>query len=162
MSDKTRRELAEMAARICGCDADEFEQGMREHAERNQLGIMLEDMRVDKGWSQNKMAKLMGYSLYRLSRMEASADADLRFGDILACLKVFGMEMSITLKSSEFPEGRTVHYSPEKQYDLRVLMKPQKHKKYPLPQAPQKLCVAETPAEYKTKPPKRALKKARA
>ena len=47
------------------------------------------------------MAKKLGWSQSRVSKLESSDDGDLRFGDIIAYLSVLGLELGIVISPRE-------------------------------------------------------------
>jgi len=106
MIAKTLHEVANMAAELCGDPS--AEQGVLDHAEKTRLIFMLVRMRMDQNISQRELAKKMGYTPSRLCRMEAGADADLKFGDILAYLNALGMNMCVTFDSEQQPAAHRI------------------------------------------------------
>jgi len=106
MKNSILHEVAKMAAQLC--DDPAAEQGVLDHAQRVRLISMLERMRIDQNLSQREMAKKMGYTPSRLCRMEASADADLKFGDILAYINALGMNMCLTFDSEQQPAAHRI------------------------------------------------------
>jgi transcriptional regulator with XRE-family HTH domain len=60
-------------------------------------------MRVGKGISQRDMAKSMGCTPSKISKLEAGNDSKLKWGDISAYLTALGMNMSIMFDDSALP-----------------------------------------------------------
>ena len=142
----TLQEIAKMAAELCG--NPDAEQGVLDHARRVRIISMLEMARVVKGWSPREMARKMGCTPYRLNRMEASADADLRLGDIVAYAKALGVDMSIVFNSEEFPESRPVQFAAKPKPEARAL-RPQTRALKPQPRMPRpKVCERELEHAY--------------
>ena len=150
----TLHEIAKMAAEMC--DDPNMEQRILDHAERTKIGSKLEYARdCIKGWSQLEMARKMGYTYGKLYRFEMNyPDADLKLGDIQAYVKALGMDLNIMDVVFDAINAQAAKLEENPAYSVS--------QKYDLPKSQPALCVAETPAEYKTKSPKRALKKVRA
>ena len=58
-------------------------------------------LRQIKGLSQQEMAKKLGWSQSRVSKLESAEDSDLRFGDIIAWLAVLDLELGIIISPRE-------------------------------------------------------------
>ena len=82
--------------------------GMRKHRQETQFICCLTQMRNSKEISQREMAKKMGVSPSKLCRMEASADADLNFGDIQAYVCALDMDMSVLFNSPSLPAATRI------------------------------------------------------
>ena len=106
MIAKTLGEIAKMVANLA--DDPSIEQGVLDHAQKTRFVFMLIGKRIDQNLSQRELAKKMGYTPSRLSRMEASADADLKFGDILAYTRALGVNMNISLESEKQPAAHRI------------------------------------------------------
>ena len=57
-------------------------------------------MRVAKGISQSRMAKLTGFSKAKISRIECGYDDDLKFSYIAAYSKGLGIDLVVTVTPS--------------------------------------------------------------
>jgi len=106
MNETSLQKIAGMAANLAGDPS--VAQGVIDHAQGIRFISMLENMRMDQNLSQRELAQQMGYTPSRLSRMEASADADLKFGDILAYTNALGMNMSILFDSQRLPAAQRI------------------------------------------------------
>ena len=92
---KTARNVVELAEQIGGDGG--FSKGLAEHLHKRRLIDALAAMRAVKGLSQKDMAERMGCSQSKVSKMEASEDADLNLGAVIEYVRAIGGRLDITL-----------------------------------------------------------------
>ena len=88
-------------AELCGNDM--LVKEVEENISKTKLVSALEEIRVRKGMTQKDVAAKMGISVSKVSRFEASEDADLRIGDVKAYMQAIGTEASVAKRTSEPP-----------------------------------------------------------
>lgn len=95
---------AEAAAALCGDPA--MADRVRAHAAACQLVTMLMNLRLARGMTQTDIARRMNVSPSKVSKLEASNDASLRLGDIVAYVRAIGLETSISFEDPAIPATR--------------------------------------------------------
>lgn len=96
-------------AELCGNDM--LVKEVEENISKTKLVSALEEIRVRKGMTQKDVATKMGISVSKVSRFEASEDADLRIGDVKAYMQAIGTEASVALFDKSMPTTNQIkHY----------------------------------------------------
>lgn len=65
-------------------------------------------MRVGKGLSQSEVAKIMGCTPSKISKLEAGKDSALKWGDVCAYLSAIGMNLSLMFDDSSLPAAERI------------------------------------------------------
>lgn len=65
-------------------------------------------MRVGKGISQSEIAKAMGCTPSKISKLEAGNDSVLKWGDVCAYLSAIGMNLSLMFDDSSLPAAERI------------------------------------------------------
>jgi transcriptional regulator with XRE-family HTH domain len=65
-------------------------------------------MRVGKGLSQSEVAKTMGCTPSKISKLEAGKDSVLKWGDVCAYLSAIGMNLSLMFDDSSLPAAERI------------------------------------------------------
>lgn len=95
--------------RDVGVDAS-FQARLEDELAKKHLAKTLFAMRCAGGITQEEMAKRLGCSQSKISKIEHSDDADLQFGDLIACAKALDVQMSIAFhKHMNSVEGVQYH-----------------------------------------------------
>ena len=107
-------------AELCGNDA--IVNDVEENISKTKFVSSLEEIRVRKGMTQKDVATKMGISVSKVSRFEASADDDLRIGDVKAYLQAIETDVSVALFDKSMPATNQIkHYVFEIERLLRHL-----------------------------------------
>lgn len=109
MNKNTKKERVDAMARTLGCEAETAEL-VYDHINARTLarGLML--ARMKHNLTQKELAARMGCSESKVCRMEAAADADLNFGDILAYANAVGLEMSFLFDDTTLPNATRIKH----------------------------------------------------
>lgn len=100
---------AQLAATLAGGDPS-MEQELAEHRRATQLVSTLENLRVRKGLRQKDVAEKMGVSDSSISRIEASRDADLRYGELTEYANALGLTMTLLLEDPSLPVAEQIKH----------------------------------------------------
>ena len=107
-------------AELCGNDA--IVKDVEENISKTRFVSALEAIRTRKGMTQKDVATKMGISVSKVSRFEASADDDLRIGDVKAYLQAIETDVSVALFDKSMPATNQIkHYIFEIERLLRHL-----------------------------------------
>ena len=107
-------------AELCGNDM--IVKDVEENISKTKFVSALEEIRVRKGMTQKDVAVKMGISVSKVSRFEASADDDLRIGDVKAYLQAIETDVSVALFDKSMPATNQIkHYVFEIERLLRHL-----------------------------------------
>lgn len=107
-------------AELCGNDM--IVKDVEENISKTKFVSALEGIRVRKGMTQKDVAAKMGISVSKVSRFEASADDDLRIGDVKAYMQAIETDVSVALFDKSMPATNQIkHYVFEIERLLRHL-----------------------------------------
>jgi transcriptional regulator with XRE-family HTH domain len=106
---KGYKSVAELVRDVGGdpAFADDFEK----HIAERKLVKRLVALRCARGLSQKDIAAKMGCTQGRISKLEASRDEDLRFGDIRGYAKALGLETILGLEGGPHAVMRVKYYA---------------------------------------------------
>lgn len=79
------------------------ESRIKENIEKTRMIDFLVAVRCKRGLSQSEVAKRMNVSVSKVSRFEASSDADLRMGELLSYVGAIGIKMSTLFTDDTLP-----------------------------------------------------------
>ena len=109
MNKDTKKEQVAEMARTLGCEAETAELVLEDVRARTLTrGLTLARMKHDL--TQKELAARMGCSESKVCRMEAAADADLNFGDILAYANAVGLELSFLFDDTTLPNATRIKH----------------------------------------------------
>lgn len=98
---KTYESVAAAAAFLA--DDAGVKQQVEDEIKASTLVNALVGMRVDKGVSQRDIAKAMGCTPSKVSKLESGRDSTLKWGDVCAYLSALDMNMSLMFDDSTLP-----------------------------------------------------------
>lgn len=93
MFEQTFDSVEKMVDALSGHDS--FAQGVKQRIRANQVVTELQAMRVAKGIPQSRIAQELGCSRIRVSEIENSEDADLRFSELDAYARAIDCDVHI-------------------------------------------------------------------
>ena len=93
------------------CDDDSIVRDVRNKMSQTKFVTMLMEARARKGMTQTDIAKKIGISVSKVSRIESSNDDDLRIGDAKDYLNALNLEASIAFLDKAMPTTNQIkHY----------------------------------------------------
>jgi len=93
-TDKTYSSVAEMVRDIA--DDASFADELENHLESRKIARDLAVLRASQGLTQTDIARKLGCSQGRISKMENSADVDLKLGELAMYASALGLRISVT------------------------------------------------------------------
>ena len=100
------KNVNDMVGGLFGDDSKALVADMNRIGDSCRVVHFLVQTRVSEGLRQSDIAKAMGVSASTVSRIEDSADADLKYGTILAYMKALGLDFSFDAGVSGTPTTR--------------------------------------------------------
>lgn len=100
------KNVNDMVEGLFGDDSKALVADMKRIGDSCRVVHFLVQTRVSEGLRQSDIAKAMGVSASTVSRIEDSADADLKYGTILAYMKALGLDFSFDAGVSGTPPTR--------------------------------------------------------
>ena len=97
------KNVNDMVKGLFGDDSKALVADMKKIGDSCRVVHFLVQTRVSEGLRQSDIAKAMGVSASTVSRIEDSADADLKYGTILAYMKALGLDFSFDAGVSGTP-----------------------------------------------------------
>jgi transcriptional regulator with XRE-family HTH domain len=120
-NEKTYRSVVEMVRDTAGDPA--LADGLERHLSERRLVKQLFALRCARGMSQKDIAEKMGCTQGRISKLEASRDEDLRFGDIRDYAKALGLSTILGLEGGPSAVVRVKYHHARIKKEVKTLAK---------------------------------------
>ena len=101
------KNVNDMVHGLFGDDSESVVADMKKVGDACRVVHFLVQTRVTEGLRQSDIAKAMGVSASTVSRIEDSADADLKYGTIMAYMRALGLNFSFDAGVSGTPATHT-------------------------------------------------------